>query len=284
MKRPCLLLLLIAAGCRQPHANIVFPPGGYAYPTASYPADSDYYCLPFKTHLHGADSFLFADVWQIYKPFGEPNLSRAPKGEPVFRFVYSPGYYYPTVILLKENELVVKHAVNGVALAYDDGRLTNAEYQRYSWLQRYYLSSGRGFSPSRQRYFDSMMKSFPPMADPAYYVYLRDKRLPPGVQPYTYSTRKVSLTPGQYSHLLMAINNAGYWKLPLVLPCSQSTAVMDGAQISLEANTPQQYNFVGFKECDTVPLPIAEACQLLVNYAGEGKKIRFAVTKDTPGP
>ena len=113
MKYNLFLVIIMVAACRQPHTMVIFPKGGYHYVGKISNGDSNYYFLAVRNQVPHRDTFLYVEGYHFYQRFNEPNLSLAPQPEPVFRFVYSPGYYYPVVIVLKENEIIIKKRIHG---------------------------------------------------------------------------------------------------------------------------------------------------------------------------
>jgi len=267
MKRYCLLLAVIAAACRQSDTDIVFPEGGYPYLSSVSSADSNYYTLPVKHLIPRQDSFLYADGYMLYKAFDEPNISLRPLPRPEFRY-FTHLNHHLAMIMLTEKEIIVKQGVSGYIYPDDEvERLTADERERYRLLTRYYPLYDRLYEPREQKRIDSMVKAFLRLTDPAYYRYLIDKIKTDNKKSFVYSTRRIALTPARYHHLVDLINNSGYWKAPVTIPCTRPVA-MDETNYILEANTPGRYNLVSYSMCcDTSFFHLQQACAELVKYA-----------------
>jgi len=267
MKRYCLFLTILATGCGQSHTSIVFPAGGYPYPAKISAGDSNYYHLPIKNQIPRRDSFLYEDIQLFYKAFDEPNISLGPQAAPVFRLVCSFALDYTTMIILKENEMVIKKGISGEeGPILHDSLLTETERRHFRLLKWYYPfdTDTANITPVRRRYVDSMINIYPQLLNPAYYRYLIDKTGSGKRPPFIYTTKIIPLSPAQYTRLVNAINRTGYWKLPWKLPCP--SPAMDGYGFSLEANTSRRYNMVEFGSCG-YETPFTEVCFELYIFA-----------------
>ena len=271
MKRYVLFLVVLTAGCGQPQTGIVFPEGGYPYVQTIHAADSNYYVLPVKPFVPRRDSFMYEDGYMLYKAFDEPNISLRPLAQPVFRY-FTHLHSHDAMIILTGNGMIVKEGVHGYIFPDEDrNRLTHEERLRYALLSARYPLYDKPYRPSLKKYVDSMIKAFPRITDPSYYRYLMNKARIDNNFKFIYSTRKIQLTPERYKYLVDAINSSGYWKAPLMLPCTGDRG-MDTPGYILEANTPNRYNLMSFTYCSDTSSPrIIDACHELDKYALRGK-------------
>jgi hypothetical protein len=93
----------------------------------------------------------------------------------------------------------------------------------------------------------------------------RHKEVVPDPAGTDYITFKRSVTPAEYQYFVDLLNASNYWQMPCVYTCTQSIA--DGAYFSLEANTPEKYNFVSGPSCPADSGKYYQACQTLIRYA-----------------
>jgi hypothetical protein len=276
MPKGLIYITLFLLAC---HSSVKYPPGGYDYPEVVADKDTNFYYCPLKKILSRSDSFRETYTYKYYRQFDEPNLSLRPMPAAIFRFVYSPALGSPVIITLTQNEIIVKKAVprndSGLQIFPDTNLLTPIERRHIALLDRNFpIDEKRHRSPRRQHYVDSMGRLYPQLYDVAYYSLLRDKEYANTVYYYTYTTKKIKLSPTRFEQLVRQINASGYWQLPLSLPCKEYG--FDGMGFSLEANTPVKYNLVGDGSCvmDSIPL-FGRACQALVHEALMDKEIQL---------
>ncbi|HEV3411737.1 MAG TPA: hypothetical protein VG101_04620 [Puia sp.] len=258
-------------------AGPCFPPGGYPYPEKIADKDTDFYLSALKGILSKRDSFQHIGDYFGFRKFDEPNLSLRPLKTPEFRF-YQPGYlrYDDLLIVLTPQTLTVKrHKADNERFTTDSARISPLDHRLIEFMQRHFGRPRPDSSkrPLWYRYIDSMENQYPQLKDPAYYVRTIKKELIPDTTflPYQSSTR--AITQSEYQLFIDSLNASGYWHLPYVRECHEGIAVDGPSYFSLEANTPDQYNFVSGYPCPNDTNLFYKACQHLARLAGLEKEI-----------
>lgn len=257
-----------------------YPPGGYDYPKQVAARDTDFYFYPIRNLVSRRDSMRDAMVYESFRAFDEPNLSLRPMSTDIFRLTYGEALNRDIIIIiLNPKEIVVKSgkATHEYAQLPDTSRLDTLERRLVTLLDRYYPLDEKKTNRSawRQHYIDSMGKRYPRLYDPIYYRSLWDKEYAYSKPLFTYTSRKIRITPSDFDHLVSGFNSAGYWHLPVELPCQSPP--MDGWGFTLEANTSSKYNIVSAGSCDdTDTTHFSQACQELIRYAKMDSVIHLA--------
>ena len=265
-----VLSLLLAAAC---HSRMTYPPGGYPYPTGLKGRDTEFYRCPIRTRETRQDSMRDAIFYEDWKATGEPNLSLRPMPTDVFRFVYgealNPTFY---IIRMTPYEMTVRIGTPTAALEQlpDTSLLAPLDLRLYRILERNYPIDDTSIHHRRRRFLDSMGHIYPQLYNPSYYLSVRNREYPHSKPWYRFTSRTIALKPGDFDKLVSTINNSHYWQLPFDI---EQEAVMDGCGYSLEANTSDQYNYVGTGGACSDTGAFAKACQALVDFAGLQKKI-----------
>lgn len=273
MKRiAAVILLLFCFGC---NSGIHYPEGGYDYPESIKADDTNFYYLPVRDSFSRRDSFF--TIWYVkhfYLFFDEPNLSREYKGEDIFRLSHEYALGGSTIITLKRDSIIVKERVSDFNYIIDTNKLDKIEKVHYNLLQRRFSLYSVEYSFFQKRRIDSLLKLYPQLLDTKYYYSLFKKaegRI--DTIKMKYSVKRIAISHAQYSVLVNAINNSGYWKLPAQVECEAPPN--DGGGYILEATTKKKYNYVGVTSCPGVSnIPLDKACQLLIDKAGLGDKLR----------
>lgn len=264
--RPALLLilLLLLFSCQSDESlSIHFPKGGYPYLTTTSSKDSSFYALPLRDAFSKPDSLLYAYQGRhFFRSFKETNLSLSPPKKPVFRFISEDAFLvHPVLIILTEQEIIVKEGIKGYASAgWDQIRLTPEENEHYDLMNYVIPIYLRSNKPGRKKYVDSVIALNPQLRDPNYYFYLMDKAQNPEKAVFVYTTRRVPISKKTFRRLVTLINQSGFWQLPYYNNCPATP--MDAGGYSLEAITPGQYHYVIATTCpgDTAIAKLARAC------------------------
>jgi len=257
-------IALCALSCRSRPS---FPSGGYPYPTQILDKDTDFYLYPLKDTLSKLDSFNHIWDGHAFQNFDEPNLSLRP-------LIFTE--FHDLIILLTPTNIAVKrrsaehHRFTG-----DSNRLSPLERLLVEFMYRNYGKPRPDSSqqPRRYRYIDSMETLYPQLKDPAYYVRTTKKELipDPTFKPCRVSTRQI--TESEYRSFVDSLNTSGYWQMPYKRECNEGLAIDGPYYFSLEANTPDRYNFVYGNPCPNDTNLFYKACQHLARLAGLEKEI-----------
>lgn len=251
--------------------------GGYPYPEKTDSTANRYYSYPLREKSSRKDSFRHAFDYLYFEAFNEPNLSIKPMPKEMFRLYFQGFKSLPVCITLSEQKIVIKKGNRGYFFEneQDTTQLSSIETKLLFLLNRRFpldeYKSHERTSPKVISYIDSMASLYPQLLDPQYYFTLVLKAINPGVNPFTYSTRTISISKKDYRDLINTIDSSGYWNLPYKLKCD--AAVADGHTIILEANTKSKYNRVIAHSCPNDTSKFIKACQKLVNYAQMNKDI-----------
>ena len=226
MIRYSIFVILIFAFCACDSNNIIsiqYPDGGYNYSEKISSKDSNFYFYPLKDLLSTKDSFDYSYYSDhFYSSFDEPNLSLRPRQKGIFRLEYFDGALSsmkPVVIVLTEDEIVVKEGNKGQAVPWPDtSKLNQLEKYHYELLQWRFPLDDTSYNPWQKKYLDSIAKQHPKLRNPAYYRYLLDKSKALEEE-FTYTTKKISISNKTYKYLVDQINQSGYWKMPFQFVC-----------------------------------------------------------------
>ena len=273
------VLLFCGFAVTSCHSRLSYPKGGYPYPNDLAGKDTQLYRYAIRNIESRQDSMYDALGYANWKSIGEPNLSLRPMPDDVFRFTYSEALD-PTMYIIRVTPTQMTVRV-GTPTDYpwklpDSNLLTPLDRKLIRILEKNYPIDDTAKHPYRRRYLDSMGQLYPQLYSPAYYISTYNKQYPLAKPAFDYTTRVIDLNPGEFDHFVSLINQCGYWNMPYELPHEE---VMDGCGYSLEANTSNQYNFVGTGGVCADTGGFAKACQALIDYAGLGAKLHIARKK-----
>lgn len=148
------------------------------------------------------------------------------------------------------------------------------ESYRLQILHKYFYYKGTGIQYKNKHKADSVIKKFPEIIAPGYYLSLLKKQQRKDSPPFIYTKTEVKITPSKYRELIIRINESGFWDLPLSINCDAPP--MDYSMgFILEANTKTKYNFVSLNACPSKAIDFSEACRSIIETAGLGKKINL---------
>jgi len=263
-----------------------FPTGGYLYPKSISEKDTGFYLYPLKDILSKLDSF--NHIWDNYEfqNLGEPNLSLRPLKAPEFR-LFQPGYRESDdlIILLTPTTLTVKRqSAFHHRFITDTNRLSQLE-RNLMWFMYYHYGKPRPDSLKRPLYYhfvDSMERRYPQLKDPKFYVQIAEKARvsDTAFRPCRSATRNI--TPYEYQSFVDSLNASGYWQMPYKRECNEGLAIDGPYYFSLEANTPERYNFVNGNPCPNDTNLFYKACQHLARLAGLKKEINILWIEGPP--
>lgn len=225
------------------------------------------------------DSFRLIEDSLIFAAFDEQNLSIAPAVSPVFRLYYG-SRIGATIVTLTKDQLIVKTDTgSGYAYRFDSSGVDSVAIKRMRFIERNY---GRDYTawPKRKHYVDSMIAADPLRNNPSWFLAMVKKANTRNPF-WHYALKRQSVTLKQYEDFIRLLNRSHYWQMPPVYSCS--TEIADGDYFSLEANTPQKYNFVSGPSCDNDSSDYYKASEMLIRYAGLDKKFSliWASKQDT---
>jgi hypothetical protein len=266
-----LVFLTITLFACNTKKDIIFPEGGYGFVKDSSDLTFPYY--PIKKLMNPGDSFYcsYYDS-KVLRVFNEPNISIRPTGKPQIRMTYDISVGATYIIDLYEDSIVVKKSLTSM-FNQDEKNLTPNEFFQLGYLEINFPleRSERINTPSRIRFKDSLIKLYPQLINPAYYVSLLNKFNAPPVKPFKYSRKITAISQTDYYQVIDDINESGYWKFPLHLPSCKAPWA-DGAGFILEINTGKRYNNVGAGNCVAGYKEYGLACQKLLDLAEIDKK------------
>ena len=245
--------------------TIEFPDGGYAYPLLIDKNREEFFYYQFKDSLTKDDSLRTAYYGgYFFKALDEPNLSLKYYGKINFRFVYEGPFEQPLVINFTENEIVIKEGVKGVIYPKtDESKFSEIERQHFSLLRRRYPLTDSIKNKGDKQYIDSMLKLYPSLMDPSYYMYLLKKIELPITEKFIYTTKRINISKQEFLKIVDTINRSGYWNFPFKIECGNMPTDVSG--YSLEANTIDRYKIVTELDCDDTNFKIL--CRKLVSFA-----------------
>jgi hypothetical protein len=274
MKISALIIIVFLSAC---HSSINYPTGGYNYPSTISNVDTEFYKYPLKDSLTRRDSVYAATDYLLYQAFNEPNLSIKPMGKDIFRLTYSSWQEPYVIVVLTENEIVVKKGFPEGMVFYDTTKLSIEENKDLQFMDNSFYSYTITQNPRLRAFYDSMFSINPKLFDSQYYVYLRKKIYTPLEKPYTYSINRIGINRDKFLEIVDAINKSGYWKLPHKVDCE--TYATDSGGFALEANTTNKYNYVSTYVCPDSNIAFVNACKRLIAAAGLQKDIRLVFSK-----
>ena len=243
---------------------IVYPEGGYAYPKYVEDKDTAFYCYPLKDVISTADSMRESNSYYFLKVFDEYNLSLRPEKKETFRFINVCSMGPSAIIVLSQDEIIVKTQTKGWIYPYrDTTKLTEKEREHFHLLRNWFPLNDTIHKKWRKVYFDSMTQAYPELLDPNYYQVLMDKSADFGPEKFSYILKRIPISIDTFKYIVNKINESGYWQLPYEISCKYIP--MDGCGFILEANTKDKYNIVASFDCGESKY--SQACQELVKYA-----------------
>jgi hypothetical protein len=266
-----LIFLTITLFACNAKKDIIFPEGGYDFVADSSDLTFPYY--PIKKLMNPQDSFYSSYYYsKILNAFEEPNISIRPANKLQIRMTYDISVGATYIIDLYEDSIVVKKSLNGL-FSQEEKNLTQDEFFQMGYLDLNFPleRSERINSPGRIRFRDSLIKLYPRLTDPAYYLALLNKFNAPPAVPFKYRKKVIAISHNEYYKLVDDINKSGYWKFPLHLPSCKAPWA-DGASFILEMNTGKRYNNVGAGNCVAGYKKYGMACQKLLDLANINKK------------
>jgi hypothetical protein len=278
MKTTIIIISVLLLSCNTQHSNskINFPAGGYTFAKEINIKDSSFPFYPVRSLETIMDSTFDAFYTKkLFEVFDEPNISLKPEKKPLFRILFrefkSPSYF----IRITEEQIVIKKGLRVDYLHKDKTKLTELESEHLDILERGVPLSRRltVSRPSVKRYLDSLIKVYPDLLKEEYYNYLMQKAFTPLDNPFTYSTKTISLGPSKFSDIVKKFETSAYWTLPVNLDCYDIP--MDGYQFILEFNGGMKYNIVKFGSCGDQPTAFRIVCRELIELAGLSKDIQL---------
>jgi len=204
LTRAFILLCFVTALASCHDAPIVYPQGGYNYPKTV--EDSNDYTYPIKDSFpprkHPIDPYKF-----LMPFFDEPNISLAPKPNPVFR-LFLFGSHSPAVITLIKDSIIIKKSHDEFWLR-DTSILTPDEKIQLRLLSR--KSSYRYITEraaKSTKFKDSLLKLYPRLFDEGYRdtLYKKDRDNPIRNMSFHYTVTRKQITHIEYYELVNLIN------------------------------------------------------------------------------
>jgi hypothetical protein len=260
--------------------NIVYPEGGYPYLNDVKPVDSNFYFLPVRHTISRSDSIFVLNYKKIFKSFNEPNLSLGPPAEDIFRFTYEcPFLGEWAIITLTKDKIIIKENKSGSPYkAPNEEVLDSIEKLHYYLLESYYPLTEAKFPVWRKKHIDSLLKVYPQLLEPGYYMKLQEKVFSVNQKPLEYSLKSIKIPRSKYLYIIQLINESGYWNMQYDV---ENCSIMDGSGFSLEAITKNKYKCTVFTLCPDDTSSLKEAYNEVLKYAGVdyGKLGREDTTK-----
>ena len=184
---------------------------------------------------------------------------------------YSTAFGNSVIIILTEDQILVKKGSPSILYREDTSRLTNIEKFHLNLLKRRFPIDTIGKNPFVKHHLDSLTKLYPQLLDPTYYHKLYDKTISRNSQKFTYPVTKINLAKQQYDSLVEQINSSGFWTMNYRIDCQDPP--MDGGCFTLEANTKKKYKIVSVGGCPDDTTKFTKACQKLIDFAKMNKEI-----------
>ena len=207
LNKTAVIITLLFFSCQT---QTKYPEGGFDYPKNVSNGDTNFYYYPIKDIEPRKDAFQDAYTYLFYQPFDEPNLSIKPQSKETFRLTYSTAFGKSVIIILTEDQILVKKGSPNILYSEDTSGLTNIEKFHLNLLKRRFPIDTIGKNPFVKHYLDSLTKLYPQLLDPTYYHKLYDKTISRNSQKFTYPVTKINLTKQQYSSLVQQINSSGF--------------------------------------------------------------------------
>ena len=258
MKQLAIILIACSVfGCQSPD-------GGYNYPAHVDAGDTLFYSYPIKDSLSKRDSFYWFCNHLFYQMLQEPNISLKPLEHETYRLQYSNAFGQFLLITLCNNSITVKEGNSGNAYIQDESALTATELTHLHILQRYYpIDSSRDYQ--QKPYLDSLLHASPQLRQASYYYSLLRKSFRINKKAFSYTTKKITLSPKTFDSIVNAIDASGFWKLPFKIDCN--VELMDGDGFHLEANTKHKYQIVQVQGRPGDTTRFTKICQRIFDYA-----------------
>jgi hypothetical protein len=277
-----LLCLTLLTACRQEkkYSNIVYPEGRYPYPNHVEEKSKDFPFYPLRDSMSVLDSSSAVWFGRITLPaYKEPNISLAPMGEEIFRFVAAAAQGSRIIITLKQHEITVKtngeYPYTSPFPEVDTTKLNQLEKFHYDILMRWFpIPEKRSLEtkPWRLHYLDSMTAVYPELLSTAYYFELSEKMLVPKKEKFVYTEEHISITKKQFNDWVALLNKSGYWQLPFTKECHFGHA--DGILYIMEASTKEKYNCVEWNSCPGDTSNFYKVCDSLAKLAHLEKHVQ----------
>jgi len=283
LSRSVAAICIFLPSCRSGSS---FPPGGHPYPKQIIDSDMTSYIYPLKDSLSKLDSFNHIWDGMLFQDFDEPNLSLRPLKTTEFR-LFQPGFrqYDGLIISLTPTMITVKRqSAWHHRFTTDTNKLSPLERRLIEFMGRNY-GKPRPDSirwPLWYHYIDSMEILYPQLRDPAWYLKTVKKEMihDTAFKPCGSITREI--TSNEYQLFVDSLNASGYWNMPYERECHEGLAIDGPYYFSLEANTPNQYNFVIGNPCPNDTNLFYKACQHLARLAGLEKEINVLWIEGPP--
>lgn len=271
MKYFILFTALFIISC---HDYPKYPNGGYDYPKDFPASDTNLYYQQLQGLIPEREAFYDTYAYLFYSAFNEPNLSIRPQRKETFRLTFRTAFFDDVIITFNEDSLTVKKRINGKSrYKSDSSTLTAIEKVHLEILDRWYPIDTLTYKPYLKRYFDSLVKLYPQLPDPAYYHKLADKTIAYSDEKWSFEKIQYPLTKELYRSLVEGVNTSGFWSLPYKIDCGKTLA--DGAEFTLEANTKKKYKVVRVISCPGDTSNFHKACQKIVEAAKLDKEIEL---------
>ena len=241
-----LILSLFSYGCND---EIVYPEGGYPYFKNISSRDSNNYFLPIRHLIPDRDSFLAFDSKYFFQGFDEDNLSLSPPKEDIFRFTFECGFCGKAAIVrLTKSEIVIKKTRLGYSgLNIDKDLLSPVEKEHFYLFERYYPFDNPRHSMLYRKYFDSVLKTYPQLADLSYFDRLRKRASVIHKMPEKYVQESIPIRVDKFNYLVNLLNSSGFWQRSYRNDCE--IAPTDGDGFGVEAATKNKYHFINSDYC-----------------------------------
>lgn len=262
------ILLFVFTACKSDeNLKIVYPEGGYPYLNDIKPEDSNFYFLPVRHTLSRRDSIIVLNYKKIFKAFNELNLSLDPPAEDIFRFTYEcPFIGEWTIITLTKDKIIIKEKKSGSPYkAPNEVALDSIEKLHYNLLESYYPLTEAKFSEWRKKHIDSLIKDYPQLLEPGYYIKMQEKVYSENQKPLEYSLKSIKIPRSKYQYIIQLINESGYWNMQYDV---ENCSIMDGSGFFLEAITKNKYKCTVFTLCPDDTSSLKEAYNEVLKYAG----------------
>ncbi len=240
--------------------NIAYPEGGYPYPKNISSEDSNFYFLPIQKRVGRRDSITICCLSPIYSGFNEQNLSlESPTGD-IFRFVLDG---WDAMITLQQNKIEVKELTSSpVESTPDENKLDSIEKLHYGLFDVQYQLSDEKFPKWKRKSIDSLLKLYPQLFDPGYYLKLVSKVYPYKKQ-FDYTKKETKISGGQFKQIVNLINKSGYWdKAYYSVDCD----IIGGEGVFIEAIVKRKYQCIFYKLCPEDSSDIKNAYNLVLKY------------------
>ncbi len=243
------------------------PSGGYEYPKDVKGRDTNFYYYPLKDLEPRKKHYLDYFDYLFFRPFKEPNLSIAPQPVETFRITLSYALGKAYIITLIPNEIIIKSGFPPVELYREDSsKLTSLQNQHLHWMRNWFPFDTAGRPAWKKHVMDSLVKLYPQLADPEYYIDLYDKYIVKKDTIFNYDERIIQIGDTTFKRLKKGIDSSGYWQCNAEPACDAEMA--DGGGVTLEVNTAQRYKIIKASICPGNNTAMFFAWQNIVIAAG----------------